>query len=120
MAGRIKLNGNEYPISVNYRAFKEWELATGLQMSDIYESMQKGSSIDNVLSMLQIAYYAVKRSCLKANIEFEFTEDDFIENLSIAESNSAVKLITDSMMPDTLDVENSGLPAKKKLKTATE
>jgi hypothetical protein len=118
-AGSIILAGKEYPISVNYYAFKEWENATGLQMSDIGQNMSKNGNIDNILSMLQIAYYAVKCECEDSNIEFKFTERQFIKSLSINESGEVIKIVTAALLPDSTE-GNKGLPAKKKQLTATE
>ena len=72
---KIKINDKEYPCKVTFGAYSDFEEETGKNIGQI----------NGISDSFRCVFYAIRRECRKANIDFEWTFDEFCEMFTLEE-----------------------------------
>ena len=112
MAKKIFYNGSEYPLQFNFLVFKNWELATGQQLSELGNLATESGAVGAV-SALTLLYFAVKDACEEQKIDFSVELNSFIRSIKPEQFKSMVSLIS---LSDGEELENKGQPKPKTAK----
>ena len=87
----ITLDGKTFPVRATMRAWKNFEDATGVKVSQI-ES-------DDVTKIPTLVYYFVQEGCTKQGMKFDMALDDFLGLIEISDLEALSKVVEASMSP---------------------
>ena len=118
MSKKILFKSEEYPTRFGMSVYKKWELEEGLKFTDlatIFDN-EKEIGLSEMVIILSMGYFGIKSGCNKEGIEFNYTMEDFLDEISSEEVKGVIEAVTLGVAAyfNAEKVENKGLPKTKK------
>ena len=99
----VTLDGKTFPVRATMRAWKNFEEATGVKVSQI--------ASDDVTKIPTLVFYFVQEGCAKQGMQFDMSLDDFLNLIEISDLQKLSEVVEESMSPKsekkTTEVLNS-------------
>jgi len=95
----IVFKTKEYPTRFGMAVYKDWETKEGIKVTEMGSifTPDKTLGASEIVSILTMAYFAVKSGCRKDGIEFNFTLEDFLDEIGNDEIQAIVEVVADGI-----------------------